>query len=313
MALDIDYRAELERYDWQRPRWSADKLIAVSPFRPDNSPSFYVWLAGDAAGTWGDSGAIDPEWQRGGFAKLLAYLRGEDESTTREYLRAEYGVYTHEFSYDTPEPIDMSWLTKQSQKRRINERFLDEYSEDQSYLLGRGISEDIQRRAGVLHWPEQQAVVMPWRDGNQRLQTVFYRSTRSKSFWYADNARPTRECLYGIDRVYRLRATTAVLCEAPIDALSAEQLSREGAIGLAVGGASMSAEQAVLIAKSPIERVVVAGDNDAAGARFTERAIEKLREYRSQVAVVVPFEWRVKAKDMNEILVNASNYVESKR
>jgi hypothetical protein len=35
----VDIRTELEQFNWTRPKWSADKLIAASPFRYDKTPS----------------------------------------------------------------------------------------------------------------------------------------------------------------------------------------------------------------------------------------------------------------------------------
>src|SRR5690606_28011578 len=87
--VPVDVRTELESYEWERPRWLDEKLIACSPFRQDSTPSFYVWLRdvpefNARAGYWGDSGGV--EYQRGNFVTLLAYLRGETEDETARYL-----------------------------------------------------------------------------------------------------------------------------------------------------------------------------------------------------------------------------------
>ena len=76
-TVNVDIQSELEVFEWSRPKWSESKLIACSPFRYDHSPSFFVNLDGDYAGTWGDSGAYDDEWSKGGFIKLLSFLRRE--------------------------------------------------------------------------------------------------------------------------------------------------------------------------------------------------------------------------------------------
>ncbi len=84
--IEVDVRTELEAHDFERPRWTGDKLIACSPFRSESAPSFFVNLDGEYAGTWGDSGAYDSEWASGNLTKLLAFLRGETYEETEEYL-----------------------------------------------------------------------------------------------------------------------------------------------------------------------------------------------------------------------------------
>jgi hypothetical protein len=49
----VDIRTELEQFNWTRPKWSADKLIAASPFRYDKTPSFFVNFTGEYAGCFG--------------------------------------------------------------------------------------------------------------------------------------------------------------------------------------------------------------------------------------------------------------------
>jgi hypothetical protein len=55
---DIDYRAELEKYSWTRPKWSSDKLIAAA-HSVMTKRQFFVNLTGEYAGCFGDSGAYD--------------------------------------------------------------------------------------------------------------------------------------------------------------------------------------------------------------------------------------------------------------
>ncbi len=92
-SVDVDIRYELEQFDWTRPTWGGERLLAASPFRYDRTPSFYVYLEDTVsakAGYWGDSGAYDEEFARGGFVKLLAFLRGETEDDAIDYLLETY-------------------------------------------------------------------------------------------------------------------------------------------------------------------------------------------------------------------------------
>src|SRR5690606_12316688 len=109
-----------------------------------------------------------------------------------------------------------------------------------------------------------------------RLANVMYRATRGKLFFYERGGWPRRKLLYGIDVVKRLNARTAALCEAPIDALSWYEASEGDIVGIATGGVTLSQEQADLIKRSSIETIILAGDNDKAGAKFNAECERKL-------------------------------------
>src|SRR5690625_5121352 len=91
-SIQVDIESELRDYDFgYNARWTADKVIASSPFRVDNRASFFVNLAGEYAGTWADSGAIDYEKARGNFISLIAHLRGISYDEAGDYLLEKYG------------------------------------------------------------------------------------------------------------------------------------------------------------------------------------------------------------------------------
>jgi len=74
--VPVDVQAELEQFEWDKARWTGEKLIACSPFRSDNHPSFYCWLVETEkapTGAWGDSGGSG-EYEKGGFISLLFIL-----------------------------------------------------------------------------------------------------------------------------------------------------------------------------------------------------------------------------------------------
>lgn len=116
-----------------------------------------------------------------------------------------------------------------------------------------------------------------------------------------------RSLVYGLDVVYKRGIKRAVLCEAPIDAMTAMSV---GHMGLALGRARISDEQAEVIAKSPLEEIVIATDNDAAGERCKREVIEKLAG-RVRLRAV---KWPEGVKDLNELHTNpsenASNLIE---
>jgi 5S rRNA maturation endonuclease (ribonuclease M5) len=290
--MDIDIRAELEKYSWIKPRWSSDKLIAASPFRYDHSPSFFVRLEqyGDyPAGTWSDSGAYDDEWRSGNFVKLLSFLRNETYEETEEYLRGEYGWQDDTTGFVSIRPVR---LRIQRARQSLSAEILERYTEDNSYLMKRGISERVQRQLGVLYDTQQKAAVIPWRLANGVLANVKYRKTYGKTFWYEKGGRPIRELVYGIERAGPL----SVICEAEIDALS---WHTAGVAAIAVGGASFNILKRDIILRSPIEELIIATDNDKAGGKLRkEIEVAMSGHVRVRQAYV-----RSDCKDANEALV----------
>lgn len=270
--VEIDVEAELREFNWTRPRWTSDKLLAASPFRYDQTPSFFVRLEsyGDyPAGTWSDSGAYDNEWASGGLVKLLSFLRNETYGETEEYLLNAYG-----FTQDTTDiKLIPPRLKIQRARQPLAEAEISGFSTDYSYLESRGISAEIQREAGVLFDAKSRAVVVPWRDANGRLCSVKFRTVYGKMFWYHRGATPIRELVYGIELA---KHKTAILCEAEIDALSWRQA---GYAAIAIGGASFSEIQADIIKRSPIEELVIATDNDKAGEKLREQVERVMNGY----------------------------------
>lgn len=268
--VDIDLTSELEAYDWgYNARWSADKLIAASPFRHDSTPSFYVNLTGDYAGVWGDSGAVDDDYVSGGFVKLLAYLRGEGEDETADYLLSEYGrLYT-----DT-EDIRLPALNirKRTKYRTLALEIVTQATSP--YLLTRGISAEAQRQYGVGYGATLAGyTAMPWYSADGRLANVKYRSTTGKRFFYEKGATPIRQLVFGLNVVNANRSDMAVLCEGEIDAMS---WATAGVPAVACGGSSISAEQIDAIKRSSVRILLLGGDNDPAGQRLNAEVKRRL-------------------------------------
>jgi DNA primase len=290
--VDVDIRAELERFSWQNARWTDTKLIAASPFRYDRKPSFFVNLDGMHAGTWGDSGAYDSEWRSGNFVKLLAFLRNETYEETEEYLLAEY---TTDWDYDklTLKPPTL----RLEGSRYLNIAKLDEFQREQSdYLTRRGISAEVQRLMRTGYDAKKHAIVIPWFDGNGRLCNIKYRSVYGKTFWYERGAIPIRRLVYGIDVIFAKKVREAAICEAEIDAMSWWTI---GIPAIAVGGVTFTDEQADIIKRSPIERLILSADNDKAGEKLTEQVAKKLGKYIELYKVDFG-----RYKDANEALSN---------
>lgn len=289
--LDVDIREELEQYTWTKPRWTDSKLIAASPFRYDKSPSFFVNLE---TGGWADSGAYDADYESGNLAKLLAFLRDETYEETLEYLFELYGVK----EADTSGQVSIPPIKLSQKKERITleEAVIEPYKFRNPYLANRAISEKVQQFMGVGYSKKDRAVTMPWRHADGKLANVKFRKVQGKVFWYTKGAAPIRTLVYGIDKVYRHRLTEVYVCEAEIDAMSWWSCGKPA---IALGGTTVTKTQLDLIRKSPIERLVIAKDNDKAGGKLERKLIESLTGYVELTEVRVPNEY----KDANEALV----------
>lgn len=288
---DIDVEGELRQFDWVKPRWTDDKLIAASPFRYDRTPSFMVRLQPYGrypAGVWTDSGAYDDEWRSGNFVRLLAFLRNETYEETEDYLRTKYGV-----SDDGSIKLIAPRLKVKRYRQSLDKAIEPVVTE---YLTRRGISADVQRLFGVGYDANSQAVMLPWRLPDGRLANVKYRKTRGKAFWYERDGWPIRELVYGIDVIYAQNVRRAAIVEAEIDALS---FWTAGVPAIAVGGTAFGAAKRDMILRSPIEQLIIATDADKPGERL--RA-EIERELRGRVALSHARFSGV--KDANEALVN---------
>ncbi len=294
-VLNCDITGILQTYDWVRPRWSAEKLIAASPFRDETHPSFFVNLS---TGAWGDSGAYDENYASGNFAKLLAFLRNETYEETVEYLIEMYGIRE-------PQPgerLTLPSVSIKTSETRITlpEDSLKPYLYRNPYLAKRGISEQIQRFMGVGYSKESKAITIPWRHPDGSLANIKFRRISGKLFWYENNAAPIRTLVYGIDKVYKKKLKTVVVCEAEIDAMSWMSC---GVPAIALGGTAVTKTQLDIIRRSPIERLIKAMDNDGPGEKMSRLLDAGLRGYLTIDSVDIPAPY----KDSNEALVNGIN------
>lgn len=289
--IDVDIVEELSAFDWTRPKWSEDKLIAASPFRYDSTPSFFVSLEN---GVWADSGAYDEDYASGNFTKLLAFLRDESYEETAEYLTDIYAF--EEFTTIELAPINLA-LT--SNVKPPLPDFNVTPNANSAYLAKRGISVAAQEAYGTGYnaaIPKHTA--LPWRLSNGSIANVKYRSTKGKSFIYAKGGRKLRELLFGINVAYAEESNVMAVCEAEIDALS---WYTHGIVGVAVGGVTFTEAQADLILKSGVKTVILGGDNDKAGRKFNNVIRRRLGGY----VRLIDCDYG-NYKDANEALINGS-------
>jgi 5S rRNA maturation endonuclease (ribonuclease M5) len=270
--------------------------MAASPFRYDNHPSFYVYLTDTPtakAGSWGDRGSIDPEYERGGFVKLLSYLRDESPEETLEYLSLKYGFESA--ANDTPK-LNVPTLRQRLRNRQsLDESVLSPFRYRHPYLLNRGVDEKVQRLMGVGYSANHGAVTLPWRLANGQLANVKFRKTLGKAFWYVKGGVAIRDLIYGIDVLYRRKPSVALITEAEIDALTGMSC---GFASVATGGSAFNRTKADLLIRAPVDEYVIATDNDAAGRKLRCEIEKALRGYKRLSYVELG-----DVKDVNELRV----------
>lgn len=286
--INVDIEAELRLFPWQHARWTGSKLIASSPFRKDNAPSFFVDLT---SGGWADSGAYGTEFASGNFVKLLAYLRHETEEQTVAYLADKYGVIGE---IKPGEPIRLPAPNLRDKPRASPHLNVDITHAVSPYLSSRAIEPDVQKRLQIGYNERIRGyTAIPWHDVSGRITNVKYRSTRDKRFFYEANATPISELVYGLHIARKSDYT--VIVEGEIDALS---WLTAGIFAVAVGSASLSDKQAQLIVNSGFKRIYLGGDNDEQGRSLNDRAAKLLRGYAELFKINYGNE-----KDANDVLV----------
>lgn len=285
-VLHVDIFEELNQFHWEHARWTEEKLIAASPFREDNRPSFFVNLQ---TGIWSDSGAVDVSKTKGNLVWLLALLKGWSYGMTADWLEEKYGF---------PDVAKMKLKPALTLVEPSNHAVLEGFEalNPSEYLESRGISTEIQQLYGV--GGDGKKAVMPWRTKDGYAANVKYRRADKKEFWYETDATVLTELVFGYDVVCRENQKTIALCEAEIDAMS-WCIIDSNVVGVAVGKSAISEQQIELIKRLNVERIILAGDNDEKG-RMLNRQAKMLFGglFKLEYAEYAPF------KDANEKLLN---------
>ena len=292
IRLDIDLEEALSQFSWNRERWHEDKFVACSPFRYDNSPSFFVNLENlpdkEIAGTWLDSGALQgSDYRSGNFITLLAYLREETEDETFDYLKEKYDFKPYESK------LELKLRLKLKQDFKPLPEPIGEI--DKTYLPSRGIPASICEEATVRYVEEEQAVAFTWRNPIGEIQAIKYRRTKDKIFYYQEGGRRLNELLFNIDYVTRNKCQTIAITEAEIDALSWQALGR-GAVAL--GGSSFSEAQASLLIRTGAKNIILSTDNDEVGKALAKKIYDTVKQYFTIYTVEYP----AGCKDMNDFI-----------
>lgn len=269
--VDVDIEAELRQYSWERERWTADKLIACSPFRSDSTPSFFVNLE---SGGWADSGGIG-EYTNGNILTLIGYIRGTSPYEAGEYLIDKYGTL-YDISEGTDGNVSLHIETPKLRDNAPSVRQIDGENVTQAispYIKSRGIGDEVQKMFGIGYGEGHEGfTAIPWHTTSGRLANVKYRSTSEKRFFYESKATPVTTLVYGLD--VASGRDTAVIVEAEIDSLS---WWTAGIPAVALGGAHINDRQAEMIMREGFSEIYLGGDNDKQGRKLNRMLADKLK------------------------------------
>ncbi|WP_144651036.1 toprim domain-containing protein [Bacillus cereus] len=281
--IEIDLVGELDQYTWDQHRFTDDKLTACSPFRYDKKPSFFVNLVNigdkEIAGTWKDS-ATD---ESGSFLELLSHLRNEHPDDCYEYLMEMYAPKAYSEARDITGYLR---VVKEFTPLMCNMMPYSPWLERE-----RGISQGVQALLDIRD-TEHKACAFLWKNGRSEIQSIKYRKTDSKIFFYEKNGQRLNTLLYGYDVMSQMKASTVAITEAEIDALSWWEYGRAA---VALGGASMSNTQIDLLKRAGIQNVLLSFDNDKAGEKLKEAVKGKLSPFFKIYEVIL-----LDCKDVNE-------------
>src|SRR5699024_1935235 len=112
-----------------------------SPFRDERKPSFYINLD---TGLWVDHGAETDSWKKGNIISLLSFLNNVSYEETEDYLLEKYNVVVTEV-----EGLELNINIQMEEKKPkfFTAQDLKPYLfRKKSYLLNRGVSEEIQKK-----------------------------------------------------------------------------------------------------------------------------------------------------------------------
>ncbi|WP_341479144.1 toprim domain-containing protein [Heliobacterium chlorum] len=287
--LNVDIEAELQKYDWRRPRWRGEKFLACSPFRNERNPSFAVHLK---TGVWIDSGSDGDEWNKGSFPKLLSWLRNETVWESEDYLLQSYCLNLQDIDHVQ---LSFNLFLESPKVGPLSADLLTQYRFRHPYLSNkRGIEEKYQRAFQIGYDRQNKAVTFPWFDKDGQLATVKFRSINHKWFWYHPDGQPIKNHLYGLNIVNKTGKTRLCIVESEIDAIT---LWQAGQPAVALGGANLSRRQRELILQSSIEELIIATDNDQPGKRIAESIIRQLGGYVHLKCLQLP----KSVKDVNDL------------
>ncbi|MDF2010179.1 toprim domain-containing protein [Priestia megaterium] len=287
--IDIDVQEELEYFDWNRKKIEGDEFKACSPFREERNPSFYINLE---TGLYKDHGAESDVYKQGNLIGLLSFLHNVTYEEIEDYLLEKYNI-----TITDVEGLELKInIQFEDKKKKVftKEELKPYLCRKKSYLLNRGVSEEIQKKFIIGYDRKSDAVAFFWLDAfTGKVVNVKFRSTKSKQFYYIKGGQPVRNHVFGLYQCIKAGAEKIYIVESEIDAL---YLWSNGIPAVALGGSHLSDAQKKKLLLAGAE-YVIATDADKAGRRIRDSLVKELGGAVPLSEVTFP-EY---AKDVNEV------------
>jgi DNA primase len=287
--FDIAEYLELRGINYKR---SGKNLMMSCPFHEDKHPSFGINIFNGKYHCL--AGSCNAYGNLAGLVKKIEGLPSYDAAEA--WLRGNYGINPD--IIDQPITLVFRGINEEEEIVFIPEDTLKQWDYRHPYLEGRGIPDIWQRRFRIGYDPNGQCITLLWYDRLGRCVGAKKRSVYGKFFWtyHLSSVGPNKITLYGINHVFRKRATKVVIVESEIDAV---YLWANGFPAVALGTSHVTKAQLNELMNCPIEQIVIGTDNDAAGRKICQELIKKI----TWIPDIKIFDWSQfpQYKDVNEL------------
>ena len=215
---------------------------------------------------------------------LVGHCFEEDDEFGKEWLKERFGNILLQKREILPK-IDLSVETPQY----LDESVLDKYSYFHPYMFKRKLTEDVIRKFRVGYNSTTDSITFPVWDEKNRLLFITERSVNSKRFTIPEGV---SKPVYLLNFMLKENRTTVFVCESQLNALYLNSL---GFPAVALFGTG-TAEQYVILNRSPIRHYILALDGDDAGDRGVKRFIKNIRKDVFVDVMLLP-----RGKDCNDL------------
>lgn len=209
------------------------------------------------------------------------------------WVRKHFANYSFESRGAFMKPFTSSRIKEKSAPAKESELLVAEYcTHKHPYMYKRKLDDYTILQFEVGYDKETDSLTFPVRDIKGNLVFVQRRAVKEKKFDNQHNS-PKGQCVYGIHKAWKLSGPIYV-CESIIDALT---IWTYGKPAVALLGANATQAQIELLCRMNARHLILALDNDQAGAKASEFLYDQLKLYKWISVLQLP----VGIKDVNEL------------
>lgn len=227
---------------------------------------------------------------RGNLISLSKACRGEDSGF--KYLIDRYiGKTDTGFTFRTfKAPV----VEQESIADIVNYNSITNYKEAVDYLIGRGISKDIQEKFDIRYCPDRQMIMIPIKIGTEIVGYKGRKIVPCDKRYRFYNTPNMKKPLFCLDKIEK--GTAVFITEAEIDCLT---LWSWGLEAISLLGSHITPLQLEQLKHSSITKVIVALDNDAIGIEASKKLLEELKDLNLDIQLLT-YKEGITQKDAND-------------